>query len=222
MLKIDHLRFAYEGQETPYDFNLGVAAGKIVAISGTSGAGKSTLLDLVAGFAIPTEGHVLCNGEEITHLPPEHRPVSILFQADNLFEHLTIKKNLALGLPRNTAKAELEILISEALEKVGLEGLKNRRAAQLSGGQKQRVALARTLLRNRPILLLDEPFSALDDETADTMRTLVRDLATEHQWCVLVVSHNQKDILTLADKTYAISNYELVETPLTETLQPPR
>lgn len=210
MLKIENLSFAYPGQETPYRFDLAVEPGEIAAISGASGAGKSTLLDLVAGFSAPKSGAITCDDLEITHLPPEKRPVSILFQADNLFEHLTISKNLALGLPRTTPKKALKELIGKALENVGLVGLEDRRAANLSGGQKQRVALARTLLRDHPILLLDEPFSAIDEATAETMRTLVHDLTRQHQWRVLVVSHNQNDIKTLADKIYKIANHTLV------------
>lgn len=211
MLEIKDLRFAYEGQETPYCFDLIVEPGEITAISGTSGAGKSTFLDLIAGFAAPSGGSISCNNQEIAHLPPEQRPASILFQSDNLFEHLSVARNLSLGLPKTIAKSELERLIGDALEKVGLGGLESRRAANLSGGQKQRVALARTLLRNKPILLLDEPFSALDEDTVDTLRQLVRDLTHEHKWHVLIVSHNQNDIITLADTAYIIDDYKLTK-----------
>lgn len=212
MLEIKDLRFAYEGQDTPYSFDLTVNPGEITAISGTSGAGKSTFLDLIAGFTAPFSGSISCNNQEITHLPPEQRPASILFQSDNLFEHLSVARNLSLGLPKTIAKPELEKLIGDALTKVGLGGLESRRTANLSGGQQQRVALARTLLRNKPILLLDEPFSALDEDTVDTMRQLLKNLTDEHQWHVLVVSHNQNDIVALADTAYTIENHKLIKT----------
>ena len=128
--------------------------------------------------------------------PPEQRPVSTLFQADNLFDHLSVAGNLGLARP-NGRLSEDEL--HEALDAVGLAGLGPRRAARLSGGQKQRVALARCLLLARPILLLDEPFAALDAETAAAMRELVRALVVRNGWHTLLVSH-QDDDLAIADR----------------------
>ncbi len=212
MLRIDQLGFTYPGY-APYLFDLTVAPGEIAAVTGASGSGKSTLLDLIAGFLRPTGGSVLIDDTDITALPPEQRPVSILFQADNLFDHLSVAANLALGLPKALPKAERETRITSALKDVGLEGLGPRRAANLSGGQKQRVALARTLLRDRPILLLDEPFSGLDPETASAMRQLVRDLTKARQWHVIIVSHDETDVKTLASTHFALNEGTL--SPLT-------
>src|SRR5690606_6090346 len=144
----------------------------VTAVSGVSGSGKSTLLDLIAGFLQPRSGRLTLHGRDLLPLPPEQRPVSILFQSESLFEHLSVARNLALGLPSSTPRAEREARTARALAEVGLAGIERQRAETLSGGQKQRVALARTLLRDRPILLLDEPFSALDDVTRETSRTL--------------------------------------------------
>src|SRR5690606_37646262 len=112
----------------------------------------------------------------------EHRPISLLLQSESLFEHLSAGRNIALGLPPRTSKAITRQKVDQALAEVGLSGVEHQSAATLSGGQKQRVALARTLLRNRPVLLLDEPFSALDDETRRTIRSLVKTLTIRHHW----------------------------------------
>ena len=209
MLRIDHVTFAHPGQEAAYQFYLSVAPGEIVAITGVSGSGKSTMLDLIAGFLKPSSGAIRFGESELTGLPPEHRPVSILFQADNLFDHLTVNANLALGLPKTMPRVEQETRMDEALANVDLAGYGTRRAANLSGGQKQRVALARTLLRDKPILLLDEPFSALDPETAQSMRQLILRLTKERSWCVIIVSHDEEDIEALATHHFHIDGGKL-------------
>jgi thiamine transport system ATP-binding protein len=204
MLRADDLVFAHPGQAVPYRFTLDALPGKITAVSGASGSGKSTLLDLLAGFLRPTSGSLTLDGADLLPLPPETRPVSLLLQADNLFEHLSAEENAALGLPRGTPKAPGREMAAAALAEVGLAGFEERLAANLSGGQKQRVALARTLLRDRPILLLDEPFSALDDETRQTTRTLVGELTLRHNWHTILVSHHADDIAALAEAHYRI------------------
>lgn len=173
-------------------------------MSGASGSGKSTLLDLLAGFLQPASGSLDLDGLALLPLPPERRPVSLLLQADNLFEHLSASENVALGLPRDIDKASARERIAAALAEVGLSGFEMQLAANLSGGQKQRVALARTLLRDRPVLLLDEPFSALDDETRRTTRDLVGELTRRHGWHTVLVSHHADDIAALASRHYRI------------------
>lgn len=210
MLVLDQLRFAYRGDPDPFGFSLQSAPGEITAIAGPSGAGKSTLLDLVAGFLQPQSGTVTLDGQDLTPLPPEARPVAILFQAGNLFEHLTAGNNLALALPRKTPDRLASI--ARALAEVGLTGFAARRADALSGGQQQRVALARTLLLDRPILLLDEPFTALDAETAAAMRALVRTTIVTRRWHALLVSHQEAD-LTIADRRYVMKNRRLFPAP---------
>lgn len=203
MLELKQIRFAYPGQASPYDFSMRVAAGEIVTIAGRSGSGKSTLLDLIAGFQKPSSGTMALDGDNLLSLPPESRPVSILFQANNLFDHLSVEQNLELGLGRNPDDAPQQI--AAALEEVGLSEFAGRRAGQLSGGQQQRVALARTLLREKPVLLLDEPFASLDRQTADEMRELVRRMTSAHDWHTIVVSHLAEDATELADRTYSLS-----------------
>ncbi|ODT67234.1 MAG: hypothetical protein ABS75_24195 [Pelagibacterium sp. SCN 63-23] len=209
MLRADDLVFAYPGQ-APYRFSLEASPGEVTAISGTSGSGKSTLLDLLAGFLRPAGGRLDLDGKDLVPLPPETRPVSLLLQADNLFEHLSAADNAALGLPRGTGRAEGAEKVRQALAEVGLAGFEQQLASTLSGGQKQRVALARTLLRNRPVLLLDEPFSALDDETRVATRELVGTLTRSHDWHTILVSHHADDIAALASRHYRIADGRLV------------
>ncbi|MEO8758368.1 MAG: ATP-binding cassette domain-containing protein [Devosia sp.] len=201
MLTLDEVTFAYTAASPAYRFTLDAPAGEITAIRGQSGSGKSTLLDLVAGFLTPASGTIRVDSTDITALPPEQRPVSILFQAETLFEHLSAARNVALGLPRPDPTR-----IAAALAEVGLPDIGTQRAATLSGGQKQRVALARTLLRDKPVLLLDEPFSALDDETRAAARTLVRSLTRKHQWATVLVTHHVDDISAIADRVYLLEN----------------
>ena len=204
MLVAEHLVFQHRGHQTRYDFSFTAEPGAITAISGPSGSGKSTLLDLLAGFLVPISGGIQLDGTDLTPLPPEERPISLLLQGESLFEHLTAGHNVALGLPRGTDKAQARPMIDQALTEVGLGEAGDQVAATLSGGQKQRVGLARTLLRNRPVLLLDEPFSALDDDTRRTIRDLVRTLTSRHNWHTILVSHHADDVAELARRTYRL------------------
>lgn len=210
MLVLDHLAYRHPGQSTGYAFSLEAAPGEITAVSGASGSGKSTLLDLIAGFLAPSSGSLTLDGRDLLPLQPEERPVSILFQADALFEHLSAASNVALGLPRATDKADKDAAVTSALAEVGLPEVGRQRADTLSGGQKQRVALARTLLRKRPVLLLDEPFSALDDATRAAVRELVQTLTKREGWITLLVSHHVDDIAAVATRQYRIADGRLL------------
>jgi len=204
MLVAEALTYRHNGQDRVYRFDFQARPGEVTTVSGPSGAGKSTLLDLVAGF-LPAASGRLCLGElDLLPLPPEQRPASILFQSETLFEHLSAGANVALGLGRGIARAQASKAIAAALAEVGLPDIGNQRAATLSGGQKQRVALARTLLRDRPVLLLDEPFSALDDETRSAVRQLVRKLTEERGWHTILVSHHADDLHALASRAYRL------------------
>lgn len=205
MLRAEHLAFAYGPEAKTYDFTFAAEAGSVTAISGASGSGKSTLLDLIAGFLMPKSGALTLDGVNLLPLPPETRPLSLLLQSDNLFDHLSARENIALGLPKGIAKAEGRKRIAKVLTRMGLEDVADQTAATLSGGQKQRVALARTLLRDRAVLLLDEPFSALDDDTRQMIRTLVGELTTSEGWHTILVSHHEDDIAALATRRYRLS-----------------
>lgn len=204
MLELDNLRFAYPEQARPYTFSMAALPGEVTAISGASGSGKSTLLDLIGGFLQPIDGRLALDGRNLLPLPPEKRPVSLLLQNDNLFDHISAAANISLGIGRGHARNTGTI--EKALDQVGLSGLGSRIASELSGGQKQRVALARTLVRNRRVLLLDEPFSALDDETRRATRTLVRDMTRQMNWITILVSHHLDDIAALAQRQYDLAD----------------
>lgn len=209
MLRVENLTYAHPGRAQPYTFSLVANAGEVTAISGASGSGKSTLLDLLAGFLTPTAGSIELDNHDLLPLPPETRPISLLLQSESLFEHLSAARNVALGLPAGSTKQEMREKTAGVLAEVGLPGIGNQAAATLSGGQKQRVALARTLLRARPILLLDEPFSALDDDTRAAVRDLVRTLTIRHCWHTILVSHHADDVEALAGRRYLLSGEKL-------------
>ncbi len=200
MLEVSGLSFRYE--EMTMLFDLKVAEGGCLALLGPSGAGKSTLLSLIAGFDVPLAGRVMIGGRDVTNLSPAERPVTSLFQEHNLFAHLTVVDNVGLGLDPGLNLGQVErAAVAEALERVELAGLDARLPAQLSGGQRQRVALARSLVRRKPLLLLDEPFSALDPGLRLGMLDLVDQLRRERGLTVVLVSHNPQDALRIASQT---------------------
>ena len=179
------------------------------ALIGPSGAGKSTILNLIAGFYAPTSGSVLWNGVPMDHLPPAKRPVSMLFQDNNLFPHLTVAANLALAMTTRRPTADQTTRIDAALAQVGLAGKGLRKPAELSGGQQGRAALARVLLQDRPLMLLDEPFSALGPALRSEMLDLVARLAKEQDIKVLMVSHAPEDARRVADQVALVSHGRL-------------
>jgi thiamine transport system ATP-binding protein len=182
------------------------AAGERIALMGPSGSGKSTLLAAIAGFLAPTEGTIRWQRQDLAGVASGERPVTILFQDQNLFPHLTVAQNLGLGLrPDLRLGPDDRQRLDQALDRVGLTGLSARRPAQLSGGQASRAALARALLRARPILLLDEPFAALGPAQRQEMLALVQEVAGETGALVLMVTHDPDDARALAGQTAFIS-----------------
>ncbi len=180
--------------------DLEIPAGAKLAIIGPSGAGKSTLIEAIAGFLPLREGRIYWQGEDLTGLAPGQRPVAMLFQDGNLFPHLTVAQNAGLGLRANLRLSQDEqAQVQQALHRVGLGDLAERKPAELSGGQQSRVALARVLLQRRDILLLDEPFAALGPALKDEMLDLVAEIAAETGATVLMVSHDPQDARHIAD-----------------------
>jgi thiamine transport system ATP-binding protein len=172
--------------------DLTLAAGSLTGVVGTSGSGKSTLLNAVAGFLPLASGSLHWQGRALENVPVAERPVAMIFQDNNLFPHLSASANVAL------ARAGLsDDEVASALVSVGLDGMSKRRPGELSGGQQARVVLARTLLMARPILLLDEPFSALGPAQRSEMLGLVVDLAHKHDMTLLMVTHEPRDLLVL-------------------------
>ena len=205
MLRLDGVEIAQGGFTLAADFE--VAAGRIVAVVGPSGAGKSTLLAAIAGFATPRAGRIVWDARDISDAAPGDRPVSMIFQDNNLFPHLNVARNVALGL---TADRRLPppiiAAVEEALDRVGLAGLGERRPRELSGGQQSRVALARALIRQRPLVLLDEPFAALGPALKGEMLDLVREVMGEAGATVLMVSHDPGDARRIAEDTILVSD----------------
>lgn len=204
MLTLDKLRLTEGDWSLQADWS--VAAGAKVAVIGPSGAGKSTLLSAIGGFVGVNAGRILWQGRDLGHVPPGDRPISFLFQDQNLFPHLTLAQNLGLGLsPRLRLDATQHSAVARALERVGLAGLGARKPGQVSGGQQSRAALARALLRARPILLLDEPFAALGPALKAEMLELVAEVAGETGALVLMVTHDPDDAVRLADLTILVA-----------------
>lgn len=202
MIDLD-LIFNYEN--SPMHFVLQVEQGERLAIIGESGAGKSTLLNLIAGFETPASGQILLNDCDHTQTQPAERPVSMLFQDNNLFPHLTVAQNIGLALvPSLSLNATQQQQVREIAEKMGIEPLLSRRADQLSGGQKQRVALARTLLRDKPILLLDEPFSALDPIRRHELQQFILDICVERNLTLLMITHQLEETKNLFTRVVEI------------------
>lgn len=200
MLQLDRLTLSQGIFRLTADWS--AAPGDRIAIMGPSGAGKSTLLAAIAGFLTPVEGAIRWQGQDLGAAPAGQRPLTILFQDQNLFPHLTIAQNLGLGLRPDLRLSPGERLqVERVLTQTGLDGLGPSRPAQLSGGQASRAALARALLRARPILLLDEPFAALGPALRRDMLALVRAVADETGALVLMVTHDPDDALALQGKT---------------------
>lgn len=201
MLTLDRLEIRQDSFELHADFAL--ETGTVAAVIGPSGAGKSTLLNVIAGFFAPVAGRVLWEGRDITIMPPAKRPVAMLFQDNNLFPHLDVLTNVALGIsPRARPDADTLKRAREALDRVGLEGMERRRPGELSGGQQSRAALARVLLTDRPIVLMDEAFAALGPALRAEMLALVLELLPGA--LILMVTHDPEDARRWAPRTIFI------------------
>ncbi|WP_455812532.1 thiamine ABC transporter ATP-binding protein ThiQ [Pseudomonas graminis] len=203
MLNLTNLTYLYH--HLPMRFTFSVQAGERLAILGPSGAGKSTLLSLIAGFLPVKSGELQLNGSEHRDSAPAQRPVSMLFQENNLFPHLTVAQNIGLGLhPGLKLNHQQKHELQNIAQRVGLTDHLQRLPHQLSGGQRQRAALARCLVRQQPILLLDEPFSALDPALRKEMLGLVDDVCTERNITLLMVSHSIEDAAHIAPRSLLI------------------
>ena len=212
VLELDHLTL--EQGSFRLSAHWTVAAGERIAVMGPSGSGKSTLLAAIAGFLVLKSGEIRWQGRDLAPLAPGERPVTILFQDQNLFPHLTVAQNLGLGLrPDLRLSVDERERLDQALERVGLAGLGGRRPAQLSGGQASRAALARALLRARPILLLDEPFAALGPALRHEMLDLLDEVASATGALVILVTHDPDDAVALRGKTAFIAG-DAVQPPV--------
>jgi thiamine transport system ATP-binding protein len=216
---LDKIAFRYAEMEMGFD--LSFTAGSVTAIMGPSGAGKSTLLNLVAGFEAPAGGRVVIGGEDVTGLSPAARPVSMVFQENNLFSHLDVVANIGLGRsPSLKLSGEDRAAVTDALARTGLSGKEKRLPSELSGGERQRVALARVLVRNRPVLLLDEPFASLDAELRREMTGLVGELHSRNHMTVLMVTHDMEDARRIADRIVRVEDGHIADLAAAEEPSP--
>jgi thiamine transport system ATP-binding protein len=198
--------YAYEDFSLSMDFEIQRA--ELVAVIGPSGAGKSTLLAILAGFEKLSQGSVRIDGEDVSAKPSAQRPLSMVFQDHNVFAHLSAFDNVALGLsPSLSLNAQQTQAVQTSLERVGIGPLAQRLPGDMSGGERQRIALARVLVRDRPILLLDEPFAALGPALRRDMLKLVRELQKERNLTVLMVTHDPDDAMRIADRVMFVGDH---------------
>lgn len=215
MLQLKSVQFHYPNSDDHYDFSLQVARAEITCISGQSGSGKSTLLDLIAGFLKPDSGSLWWDDQDFTRLTPDKRPVTTVFQQNNLFEHRNAVDNVVIGINPKVPKQGRDVeRAKESLASVGLAEFFKTPIRLLSGGQQQRVAIARAMLRDARVILLDEPFSALDADNRSDMLQLIKNLAIEKDRAILMVTHDLRDCEAVADSHYVIENRRINRTPV--------
>ncbi len=211
VVEVRDLTHRYKDVTSLDDITLEIAEGEIVTLLGPSGCGKSTLLRVIAGFEKPASGGVHIDGRDMARIPPHKRPVNMVFQRSTLFPHLDVYENIAFGLRvSGMSKREVSGRVKDALALVRLSDLARRRSHELSGGQLQRVALARALVNRPKVLLLDEPFSALDQQIRLEMEAELRRLHRETGATFLHVTHDQREALALSDRI-AIMNGGVIE-----------
>ena len=209
-LTLDGITHVYGASKAVDGVTLEIGGGELVALLGPSGCGKTTLLRIIAGFISQTEGRVVVNGEAIDHLPPHRRTVGIVFQNYALFPHMTVADNVAYGLAaRGAAQAEQKARVGGMLELVKLSTMADRFPRQLSGGQQQRIALARALAVRPSILLLDEPFAALDKNLRLDMQIEIKRIQRMAGTTTIIVTHDQEEALSMADRVAVLSHGRL-------------
>lgn len=200
-LELVHIRKEYGDAVAVADMNMQINKGELVSLLGPSGCGKTTTLRMVAGFIAPTSGSVVIDGRDVTRLAPYERNTALVFQSYALFPHMTVAQNVGFGLEmRKVGKADREAQSLEALKRVRLDHLADRYPRQLSGGQQQRVALARGLVLNPAVFLLDEPLSNLDAKLRGQVRSEIRSLQQTLELTTLMVTHDQEEALTMSDR----------------------
>ncbi len=202
----------YGGTVALDDVDLYVPAGSLTALLGPSGGGKSTLLRVIAGLEAPNAGTVMIDGADVTRVAPRHRGIGFCFQHYAPFRHMTVRQNIAFGLEvRRRSKAEIRERVANLVELVRLEGFADRYPSQLSGGQRQRMALARALAVEPRVLLLDEPFGALDAQVRKELRTWLRRLHEQVQITTILVTHDQEEAMQIADSLAIVHDGRIEE-----------
>ena len=219
IIELRNIKKVFDDTAVVEDFNLTVRRGEFVTFLGPSGCGKTTTLRMIAGFEFPTEGEILLNGEDISHLPPNLRPINTVFQRYALFPHLNVYDNVAFGLnlkklPKNVIREKVE----KVLEVVDLEGFEKRKISTLSGGQQQRIAIARAIVNEPDILLLDEPLGALDLKMRKEMQLELKSMHERLGITFIYVTHDQEEALTMSDKVVVMSDGMIQQTGTPEEI----
>ena len=211
-LEIQNICVSYDSDTVLNDMSLSVRKGEFLSLLGPSGCGKSTLLKTIAGILLPGQGKILLDGNDITQCPVHKRGTVVVFQDMRLFPHMNVENNVAFPLKMQGMgkQARLEIA-RDLLKKVQMEGFGHRLPGELSGGQQQRVALARALAAKPSLLLLDEPFSALDENLREEMRSLVRKLHREFGMTTILVTHDRQEALSMSDRVAVMEKGEILQ-----------
>ena len=212
LLRIENVEKAFGKTRAVDGVSLDISENEFFALLGPSGCGKTTLLRMLAGFEAPDSGKILLGGNDISPLPPEKRPLNLMFQSYALFPHMTVRQNLNYGLEmERLSKAEIRARVDETLASTDLSALADRKPDQLSGGQKQRVALARALVKRPKVLLLDEPLGALDKKLRERMQLELKRLQHEAGITFIIVTHDQEEALVMADRMAILKDGKLLQ-----------
>ena len=207
IIELKDIKKVFDDTVVVDNFNLTVKKGEFVTFLGPSGCGKTTTLRMIAGFEFPTEGEILLNGEDISHIPPNLRPINTVFQRYALFPHLNVYENVAFGLNlKRLPKSVISEKVKHVLEVVDLEGFEKRQISTLSGGQQQRIAIARAIVNEPDILLLDEPLGALDLKMRKEMQLELKSMHERLGITFIYVTHDQEEALTMSDKVVVMSD----------------
>ena len=210
MLKVKKLKYKFDN--TTFEFNFDLNSNDIVGVIGKSGSGKTTLFNLLAGFLKPNDGSIFLNDNDITYLKPPIRNISILFQDHNNFNHLTIFENIILGIDPDMKLNQNNLkIVKNIMKKVSLNIDLRKKVSDLSGGEQQRVSIARSLLRKKPLLLLDEPFNSLDPGLRKTLYGDVKKMSLNNRLMTLISSHLIEELKNVTDKFLFINKGKIVE-----------
>lgn len=218
-LEIQNISVSYDTEAVLKNMRLSVRKGEFLSLLGPSGCGKSTLLKTIAGILTPAEGKILLDGRDITHCPVHQRGTVVVFQDMRLFPHMSVLNNVAFPLKmQGVAKAERQEIARQMLQKVQMDNFCHRLPGELSGGQQQRVALARVLAAKPKLLLLDEPFSALDENLREDMRSLVLNLHREFGMTTILVTHDRQEALSMSDRVAVMEDGVILQMDTPETV----
>jgi sulfate transport system ATP-binding protein len=212
VIAVEHVSKRFGDFTALEDVSVEAPDGKLTALLGPSGSGKSTLLRVIAGLEVPDSGTIVVSGTDATRLPPQKRGIGFVFQHYAAFKHMTLHENVAFGLRiRKRPKAEVDAKVDELLHLVGLDGFADRYPSQLSGGQRQRMALARALAVEPSVLLLDEPFGALDANVRADLRAWLRRLHEQVPVTTVLVTHDQEEAMDLADRIVLLRDGKIAQ-----------